>query len=61
MPHDFKPKISAALPEGLPASASSALQPPSVEQMGAVLPQYEVLEILGRGAWAQFTTRTRSR
>ncbi|MBL9116270.1 MAG: serine/threonine protein kinase, partial [Verrucomicrobiaceae bacterium] len=49
MPPEEQPTTPTAKPEGLRTSASGQWQAPSVGQMQAVLPQYEVLEMLGRG------------
>lgn len=49
MPPDDNPAITKATPKGSRSSEVGGWQAPGVEEMQAKLPQYEVLEILGRG------------
>ena len=49
IPDDDQPTIASGPPGGSRAAASGMWQAPSVEEMQAMLPQYEILEILGRG------------
>jgi serine/threonine protein kinase len=49
MPPDEQPTIFTPPPNGSRPSPPGVWQAPSVEEMQAMLPQYEVLEILGRG------------
>lgn len=49
MSPDEQPTIFTPLPNGTRKSSPGIWQAPTVEEMQAMLPQYEVLEILGRG------------
>ncbi|MDP1586632.1 MAG: protein kinase, partial [Prosthecobacter sp.] len=49
MSPDEQPTIPTARPNSSPPSSSGMWQAPEVEELQAMLPQYEIIEILGRG------------